>query len=750
LAKVGESQNIKSKQEVVLNPLRADPTRLQGLRRPTLWAVQAKYKNISEQIRQKIIDEHFLQGVPESPLIADGLVNFDTEPSDETAYNTARVDELELWLSGLVTQLIHEDFVAEYIERAYAQGRKRAYTDSNKSKLKPQPNVTITNAADFQEGGKEAFIQSGETSPTSKKTKQSLISQAFSSLRGLAGQMVQSVKQIILTGIRKLWTPKQITKAVQDEISKYEKRTEVSVKDDLVRAHGESQLDAFAELGHNNVTAIIETAGDNRVCSQCRVLEGRELPIEQARGLIPVHKNCRCVWKPVPPRLTISDKEKEKRKKETIKETVVRLQLELTKLQTEEEKAAKRAKAKPNNAELRNAAELARLNRLKLEIQVLERRAAQMRIVIEHTRHLAEDFIRSQAELQKELESKRIDNDGYSDTEFAKFVIERERLVELVKDALLDLPDVDDYLKEADKAYNKEKNRRAKRREEIQEDPELAIKDEFDTLHEYLNKLSIFATDSKLVLLARKAVLLIPQIIGEAKQLVYLTENPTPPDFHVKKSHRTLDDDMAKPYWKALLEFPKKSVKIYSNVNYYTGINSASRAYNDTTLKKLHNAIKSGTLTEEQKQELSQFSRTVNEKTISGEEMIQYLAGMQEAAKSYKTTEPLLLRRRVSHLNYFQHYTNGDIFPLTGITSTFGTESAFNNPKFESFGKAIIEFRVPVGTHVIPIGNNGTSWQSLDEIALPHGTQVKLLERYVTTDPPRMLVEVIPSDVVEI
>jgi hypothetical protein len=80
---------------------------------------------------------------------------------------------------------------------------KGAYLDSQKSKIKPQPNVVITNAADFQEGGKESFMQGGETSPTSKKTKQSLIGQAMSQLKGIAGQMVQSVKQVILTGVRK-------------------------------------------------------------------------------------------------------------------------------------------------------------------------------------------------------------------------------------------------------------------------------------------------------------------------------------------------------------------------------------------------------------------------------------------------------------------------------------------------------------------------------------------------------------------
>ncbi|MDR0706004.1 MAG: hypothetical protein LBF88_13610, partial [Planctomycetaceae bacterium] len=764
-----KSTPLASDEKLPPNPLKLDPTRLQSVRRTTVQMVQSRYKQISEQIYKKIIDERFLQGVPESPLIADGTVNLDTQPSDENAYNIAKADELELWLSGQVARLLDVEFVTDYVERAYKHGRKRAYTDSHKSKLKPQPNVVITNAADFEEGGKEAFLREGDTSPSSKKTKQSLISQAFSTLKGIAGQMVQSVKQIILVGIRKFWTPKQIAKAVQDEIERYEKRSETSVKDDLVRAHGESQLDAFAELGHNDVTAIIETAGDYKVCAKCRMLEGREIPIEQARGLIPAHPNCyeknvyvmtnsgwklfkdvtmedmflsenpetrevefvkpkqliqyhydgiiirftdykfslgvtfdhmmyvenvkgersfvkahellknnsyyipitfnppfsektsryyqsvlnltkqiisyndmvycvelekwhtlyvmkngkatwcgncRCAWKPIPPQLAISPKEKAKRLKETAKDTILRLQSELEKYQKEEDKAIKKASTKPHDFELQEAAGAAVLNRLKMEVQVLERCAAQMRHDILHVRTIAGGFIQEQKELQKELQSKRVDNDGYSDTTFAKYVIERERLVELARDVLSDLPDVDKFLKEANEAYNKEKNRVKKQDENIQ------ILTEIRALQTYFDKLSVFAQNSELTLLARKAIIWIPQIIAEAKQLEYLADNPTPPDIHVEQSHRSLNDNISKPYWKTATEFSKESIRHYSNIEIYGGINGAGRTYSNKALQKLHNAIKSGTLTEEQKKELSQFSRTVNGKTTSGEKMI--------------------------------------------------------------------------------------------------------------------------------
>ena len=32
---------------------------------------------------------------------------------------------------------------------------------------------------------------------------------------------------------------------------------------------------------------------------QSVTLNGREFPVDEARGVIPVHPNCRCVWVPV-------------------------------------------------------------------------------------------------------------------------------------------------------------------------------------------------------------------------------------------------------------------------------------------------------------------------------------------------------------------------------------------------------------------------------------------------------------------
>ena len=78
-------------------------------------------------------------------------------------------------------------------------------------------------------------------------------------------------------------------------------RSKVIAATETVAAYADGALDLAEELGVKNVEAEVEftTAGDKKVCPLCRPLEGRIYTLEEARGVIPVHPNCRCRWRPV-------------------------------------------------------------------------------------------------------------------------------------------------------------------------------------------------------------------------------------------------------------------------------------------------------------------------------------------------------------------------------------------------------------------------------------------------------------------
>lgn len=120
-------------------------------------------------------------------------------------------------------------------------------------------------------------------------------------LQGITAAVAQRIARELLEGLEAGETAEQISKritTVVDTIGRV--RALALANTELVRAHAEGQLDALEDLGEEEVTAAVEwsTAGDNKVCSRCKPLDGVILHIEEARGLIPRHVNCRCAWSP--------------------------------------------------------------------------------------------------------------------------------------------------------------------------------------------------------------------------------------------------------------------------------------------------------------------------------------------------------------------------------------------------------------------------------------------------------------------
>jgi SPP1 gp7 family putative phage head morphogenesis protein len=76
------------------------------------------------------------------------------------------------------------------------------------------------------------------------------------------------------------------------------KRARVLTRTEVINAHAEATLNSYTEAGLEGVTVNAEytTAGDNKVCPKRRKLEGKVYTIAEARGVIPMHPNCRCAW----------------------------------------------------------------------------------------------------------------------------------------------------------------------------------------------------------------------------------------------------------------------------------------------------------------------------------------------------------------------------------------------------------------------------------------------------------------------
>lgn len=209
--------------------------------------------------------------------------------------NPEKVRAFQSWFTEqvnanvLTTDVAGKPWTATYVESAYRKGLERAYTDTNK--VKP----------DFYTGTRQEFISSTFYQPELVSKFEMVSLRAFEELKGVTNTMSQQMGRILAQGIADGWNPLKIARELTKNIDKLTRtRARVLARTEMIRAHAEGQLDAFETLGVEEVGIMAEfsTAQDERVCPDCEQWEGQIMSIAEARGIIPVHPNCRCAWIP--------------------------------------------------------------------------------------------------------------------------------------------------------------------------------------------------------------------------------------------------------------------------------------------------------------------------------------------------------------------------------------------------------------------------------------------------------------------
>lgn len=215
--------------------------------------------------------------------------------------NDKKIEAFNKWL-GKQTQekLLSTDgitgkpWTGKYVESAYKKGMVRAYVDSK--------GKTLSKKAEFFKGTKAQFLQTAFNQPEMLAKVRLLATRSFEELRGISNEAATKLNRILANGLVQGKNPREIAKDMAKEIEGLSKARALRIaRTEIIHAHAEGQLDSFQELGVEGVGAYAEwsTAGDEKVCPQCAELEGVILTIDEARGLIPRHPNCRCAWLPV-------------------------------------------------------------------------------------------------------------------------------------------------------------------------------------------------------------------------------------------------------------------------------------------------------------------------------------------------------------------------------------------------------------------------------------------------------------------
>ena len=203
-----------------------------------------------------------------------------------------------------------------YIVEGFKKGTARAFDDT-----RPQVRAAVQKdqqaVSDFYAGTKDEFLRSSFNWPTSREKVKLLASRTYTDLKGVTEGMAARISHNLVDGLTKGDSPRTIARQLSKDVDISRSRAETIARTEIIRTHAEGQLDAFEKLGVTEVGVMAEwsTAEDDRVCPLCQPLDGMVMKVQEARGLLPRHPNCRCAWTPAN---VGEDEKKQKRSKSAI------------------------------------------------------------------------------------------------------------------------------------------------------------------------------------------------------------------------------------------------------------------------------------------------------------------------------------------------------------------------------------------------------------------------------------------------
>lgn len=225
-----------------------------------------------------------------------------------------------------IVGITEEEAWNRFIREGYELGAGRAFDEIRLADLRRRKPELFTPEAqnqlrDFYQGSKEEFLKSAFANPIQKERLELLVSRSFEGLRGITDEIASKLTAVLADGLTQGKNPRTIARDLTSQLDIDKKRALTISRTEIVRAQAEGQLSSMEELGVKEVGVMVEwlTAGDARVCKLCKPLEGIVLKLEEAKGMLPRHPNCRCAWIPAN---VGEDTEGQKRGKAKIKQAI--------------------------------------------------------------------------------------------------------------------------------------------------------------------------------------------------------------------------------------------------------------------------------------------------------------------------------------------------------------------------------------------------------------------------------------------
>ena len=291
-------------------PSRYDPTRTATLRKGFLQEIRRRFARLRSRVYDLIFKEDalglrvgnggFAELMKPPSLAKLALRNAQPVLNQRWRFlsDPEKLKAFQVWLKAQIqSEVLGQDENAlweRYIQEGFAKGAGRAFDDTNLKRFSP-------GGGEFYEGSRAQFLRDSFGRPETVEKVKLLAGRSFSDLEGVTEQMSKVMTRTLTDGLVQGKNPLEIGRNLASAVDRIGRdRAETIARTEIIRAHAEGQLTAFELLGVEELGVAVEwsTTGDDAVCPLCEPLEGVVLKIDEARGMLPRHPNCRCSFIP--------------------------------------------------------------------------------------------------------------------------------------------------------------------------------------------------------------------------------------------------------------------------------------------------------------------------------------------------------------------------------------------------------------------------------------------------------------------
>jgi len=269
---------------------RTDPTKTTTLRGRYERDLIRRLRKIAKQIREIVIEDDAF-GFNSALVTNAGQFDFPRSSQKVAAFIA--------WLNRQQNAGILEITPGQTLESAAETSWQKIYLRSAYQK------GLSSAASQMRKGGVEVtdrWLDSAFFRPIHADRAGLIYTRAFSELTGItttmADRMSSTLAQAIVEGVGM----REVSARLVADVGKIGiVRARRLARTEIIRSHAEATLNGYEEAKIEGVEVLSEftTAGDDRVCVTCQALEGKVFTVDEARGVIPVHPNCRCAWLPI-------------------------------------------------------------------------------------------------------------------------------------------------------------------------------------------------------------------------------------------------------------------------------------------------------------------------------------------------------------------------------------------------------------------------------------------------------------------